>query len=121
MVCDFPGTRRTFDDQILPAKRVDQCAMLRAVGIPDQMWDVFLMLVRIDRVLLGEVILGLLRAFKQFAHERVLGNALAGRPGLRDQDPGTSSSLPKLRSASVICRRMDQRFLSFRMSANFAK
>src|ERR1035438_490811 len=38
----LPGTRRSFDDKILPAERVDQCAMLRAVRIPDQMWDVFL-------------------------------------------------------------------------------
>ena len=83
----LPGTRRSFDDKILPAERVDQCAMLRAVRIPDQMWDVFLDVVRIDRVLLGQRDIRTFRAFEQFAYKRVLGNALARGPGLRVKIP----------------------------------
>ena len=116
----FAGARRTFDDQILPTKRVNQGAVLRAVGVPDEMRDVSFQLGRINRVFFGKRDIGVLRAFKQFAHQRVLGDTLAG-----GQVFGSRSryirSLPKLRSARVICRRMDQAFLSFRISANFAK
>src|ERR1039457_3295392 len=83
----LPGAWWSFDDQILSSKRVNQCTMLRAVGIPDQMWNLLFDLGRIDRILLGQRDIGALRAFKQFAYKRVLGYALARGPGLRVKIP----------------------------------
>src|ERR1039458_4133867 len=83
----LPGARRSFDDQILSAKSVNQCAMLRAVGVPNQMRDVFFELGRIDQVLLGQRDIRALRAFKQLTYKRVLGYALVFGPGLRIEIP----------------------------------
>jgi hypothetical protein len=64
--------------------------MLIAVGVPNQMWDVFLDGGLIDCVLLCQRDIRTLRAFEKFADQRVLGDALALGPGFRVKIPDTS-------------------------------
>ena len=81
------GAWRTFYDQILPAKRMNEGAVLGAVGVPDEMRNVFYQLWRINGILFRKRDIRVLRALKQFADQRMLGDALAGRPCLRIEIP----------------------------------
>jgi hypothetical protein len=51
------------------------------------MRDVFLEVELIDRVFLGQRDIGALRTFEQFTYQRVFGDTLARRPGLRVKIP----------------------------------
>ena len=54
------GARRTFDDQILPAKRMHEGAVLGAVGVPDEVRNVFYQLGCINGILFRKLDLGVL-------------------------------------------------------------
>ena len=115
------GARRTFDDQILSAKRMNERAVLGAVGVPDEMRNVFYQLGCINRDTLPQARYS--GFFEPSNNSRTSGCWAMLWPaghvfGSRSR---YIRSLPKLRSASVMCRRMDQAFLELEDVGEFSE
>jgi hypothetical protein len=66
---------------------MNEGAVLGTVGVPDEMRNVLHQLWRIDGILFRKLDFGVLCALKQLSDERMLGDALAGGPGLRIEIP----------------------------------
>ena len=119
MVCDLPVPGGPSMTRFWPRKRMYQRAVLRAVGVPDEVRDdpssARAHQSRIPRPASCSDSLSPRTIRAPAACLAMLwpaGHVFGSRSRYM-------RSLPKLRSASVICRRMDQRFLSSRISSNF--
>ena len=58
---------RTLDDEVLSFQSVDQCAVLRTVGIVNQRRNSFLLIRCVNQILLGKRRLGVLTALEEVA------------------------------------------------------